>query len=361
MSITGVMAHEIGHVLGLMETCPLGGPLRESPGPHIRGPGVATRSTEMRPCRSVAGRGLQAGGRPTARRHGRLRAPVGLRRTGADAALTARPRSTSRCSPTSVTRSSDAATAWPELYGYGAWGKYSAWGAGVERSIHYEGGRIVTASDTCWGRADAFGLAPPASLANTHVQDGGHLPVPSSASTWDSRCCRRCQSELGVDDVTPELSSRRRAPACDDLTVHDGGSRDWSCPLDRRRGERRTKTAVFSAELRVEPRSMAGPGVRRSHAGQPPRGQAAPSVLRALRYGASKRHRKPLSRMKTATGNSAARFFGPAHEEMAGVLDDRTLPSTSSPVSAASAEDARRGHREAFPARGRVSSGLTPV
>ena len=26
----------------------------------------------------------------------------------------------------------------PELYGYGAWGQYSAWGAGVERMLEYE-------------------------------------------------------------------------------------------------------------------------------------------------------------------------------------------------------------------------------
>ena len=30
----------------------------------------------------------------------------------------------------------------PELYGYGAWGRYSAWGAGVERTIDYESGRV---------------------------------------------------------------------------------------------------------------------------------------------------------------------------------------------------------------------------
>ena len=41
----------------------------------------------------------------------------------------------------------------PELYGYGAWGRYGAWGVGVER-------RLSGSSDRLRAAADAFGMNP---------------------------------------------------------------------------------------------------------------------------------------------------------------------------------------------------------
>ena len=49
----------------------------------------------------------------------------------------------------------------PELYGYGAWGQYSAWGAGVERVLEYvDDGSEIAAHDQLRAGADAFGIAP---------------------------------------------------------------------------------------------------------------------------------------------------------------------------------------------------------
>ena len=49
----------------------------------------------------------------------------------------------------------------PELYGYGAWGRYSAWGAGVERDLEYEDdGTDISARDQLRAGADAFGDCP---------------------------------------------------------------------------------------------------------------------------------------------------------------------------------------------------------
>ena len=109
----------------------------------------------------------------------------------------------------------------PELYGYGAWGRNSAWGAGVERTIHYEGGQVVEATDTLRAAADAFGMAPGGSLAaNTALQ--GEV-------TWSG-------SLIGVDlgqamlppvfgdaELKVALSTLRGTASFDDLTVHVDG------------------------------------------------------------------------------------------------------------------------------------------
>ena len=71
----------------------------------------------------------------------------------------------------------------PELYGYGAWGRYSAWGAGVERPVQYDRGSIV--GDMLRAGADAFGMAPSATLAETHTPMQGGI-------TWSG-------SLIGVD------------------------------------------------------------------------------------------------------------------------------------------------------------------
>ncbi len=157
----------------------------------------------------------------------------------------------------------------PELYGYGAWGQYSAWGAGVERTIDYEGGRIVTADDRLRAGADAFGTSPSTDLAEAHAPVQGGI-------TWSG-------SLIGVDLERPMLPP------------------------------------VFGdAELQVELSTL--------------QGTATFDSLTTHLNGVSTAFR--ASRLEygiTVSGNSFSDddgrvrggFFGPGHEEMAGVLDDR--------------------------------------
>ena len=69
----------------------------------------------------------------------------------------------------------------PEVYGYGAWGRYSAWGAGVERALEF--GEQMR--DHVRAGTDAFGIAPDVPLADIHSPVLGDL-------TWVG-------SLLGVD------------------------------------------------------------------------------------------------------------------------------------------------------------------
>ncbi len=159
----------------------------------------------------------------------------------------------------------------PELYGYGAWGQYSAWGAGVERTIEYEGSRIVEATDTLRAAADAFGMAPGATFAAAHAALQGNV-------TWSG-------SLIGVDlgratlppvfgdaELQVELSTLQGTALFDDLTVHVGGM-----------------ASAFRA-----PRLEYDIGVTRNA-------------------------------FSDREGHVRGGFFGPSHEEMAGVLDDRTV------------------------------------
>ena len=157
----------------------------------------------------------------------------------------------------------------PELYGYGAWGRYSAWGAGVERTIEYEGGRIVTADDTLRAGADAFGMAPGVDLADMHAPLQGTV-------TWSG-------SLIGVDlgqamlppvfgdaELRVELSTLQGTATFDDLTVYVGGD-----------------TGAFRSRRLEYAIGVAG------------------------------------NDFSDEDGRLAGGFFGPGHEEMAGVLDDR--------------------------------------
>lgn len=165
----------------------------------------------------------------------------------------------------------DAATASePELYGYGAWGRYSAWGAGVERTIHYQGGPIVEAQDSLRAGADAFGTTPEATLADAHAALQGN-------ATWSGALIG---VDLGQTMLPPVfgnatlqvgLSSLQGTVAFDDLTVHVDG---------------------VSSAFR------------------------APSLDYAIAVTGNS--------FSDADGRVSGGFFGPAHEEMAGVLDDRT-------------------------------------
>ena len=156
----------------------------------------------------------------------------------------------------------------PEVYGYGAWGRHSAWGAGVERILDAPGGD----RDTLRAAADAFGILPDSDFADVHRGVTGDI-------TWSGRL-------LGVDLGRPMLPP-----------------------------------VVGGAELRMNLSTLAG--------------TARFDDLTVLVDGAAREFREPRIEYAVSvsvTGNTFADdaglvsggFFGPAHEEMAGVVDDRT-------------------------------------
>ena len=160
----------------------------------------------------------------------------------------------------------------PELYGYGAWGQYSAWGAGVERMLEYEDdGSEVFARDQLRAGAAAFGVAPSMTLAELHAAES------LGSATWTG-------SLIGVD-----LGSAHLPPVFGD------------------------------AELAVDLTTLDG--------------SAQFENLTVLDDGEAIGFRSPdLMYDIGVTGNSfsdadgyiSGSFFGPAHQEMAGILNDQT-------------------------------------
>ena len=273
--LTDLMAHEIGHVLGLMET----------PAPSVDRYTNRANQTFTGPESQRANGGqpvpfqwLDPDFNPVAPNTPGAR--VDYTHPGVCASIMAYcadSRETFRPAPIDFAMLDDigydildADTASdPELYGYGAWGEYSAWGAGVERTIRYEGGQVVDATDTLRAAADAFGMAPGGSLAANMALQG--------AVTWSG-------SLIGVDlgqamlppvfgdaELEVELSTLRGTASFDDLTVHVGG-----VPSDFRARELEYDIGVAGNAFSDE------------------------------------------------DGHVRGGFFGPAHQEMAGVLDDRT-------------------------------------
>lgn len=156
----------------------------------------------------------------------------------------------------------------PEIYGFSAWGRHSAWGAGVERTINHnvEGNNVVT-EDHLRAAADAFGVAPTASLPDEHG--------PQGSVTWSG-------SLIGVD-----LGSPRLAPVFGDAEVTVdltslGGTAEFNnltVVNDGRAGVFRAPNLDYDIEVTGNAFSDSG-------------------------------------------GRVEGGFFGPAHEEMAGVLRD---------------------------------------
>lgn len=164
----------------------------------------------------------------------------------------------------------------PELYGNGAWGLYSAWGAGVERTIRYEsgdpsihlsqGGIIVDAHDKLRVSADAFGVHPNASLADTEgevIWSGSLIGVDLGQAMLPQ--------VFGDAELRVEPSGRKVTLSFDNLTVYVNGVS---------KAFRVTRLEYVAA--------LAGNVV------------------------------------SDDTGRVHGGLYGPAHEEMAGVLDDRT-------------------------------------
>ena len=160
----------------------------------------------------------------------------------------------------------------PEVYGFGAWGRYSAWGAGVQRTISYQeeisgGFKDLSVRDSLRAGADAFGVAPTASLSDEYG--------PQGSVTWTG-------SLIGVDIGSPHL-----APVFGD------------------------------AEVNIDLATL--------------QGNAEFNNLVVVNHGEPGAFRAPnLDYAIEVTGNSFSDsggrieggFFGPAHEEMAGVLRD---------------------------------------
>ena len=155
----------------------------------------------------------------------------------------------------------------PELYGYGAWARYSAWGAGVERLLvdnQYD------PSDRLRAGADAFGTAPGGPLASSTVE--GDV-------TWTG-------SLIGVD-----LGSAALPPVAGDAGV-------------------RVDLATLDGRATFERLTVHADGASRPF--------RAPSLEYAIAV--------TNNAFSDQEGRVQGGFFGPAHEEMAGVLHD---PSTA--------------------------------
>ena len=159
----------------------------------------------------------------------------------------------------------------PEVYGYGAWATYSAWGAGVERIIQYdESGDAIRVTDQLSAHVDAFGTMPGTAFADAH--DG----MTGSAS-WNG-------SLLGVDigramlppvfgdaAMTVDLATLEADVAFSGLTsVVDGRSEAF-------------RTSSLAYDLDINGNTFAD-----------------------------------------SDGVINGAFYGPGHEEMAGVLDDQS-------------------------------------
>ena len=147
----------------------------------------------------------------------------------------------------------------PELYGYGAWGRYSAWGAGVERML---------------GNGDSLRPAP--------MRSGGPDASLAASSVLQGDAIWR-GSLLGVDTGRAALP-----PVFGDAML-------------------RVALVDLSGSLRFDNLIVDVNGASASFR-QP-----------SLEYGVT------VAENGFADDSGAVRgeFFGPAHEEMAGVLDDR--------------------------------------
>ena len=160
----------------------------------------------------------------------------------------------------------EATAAEPELYGYGAWGRYGAWGVGVERSLS-------GSSDRLRAGADSFGMTPATSLANSTV-----LTVLTGEVTWTG-------SLLGVDTghaaLPPVFGDAALQVDLADLTGTAGFS-DLTVDVDGVSHAFRMSTLSYDVAI-VE------------------------------------------NGFADDEGRVMGGFYGPAHEEMAGVLDDQIV------------------------------------
>ena len=161
----------------------------------------------------------------------------------------------------------DAATALQaEVYGYGAWATYSAWGVGVAR--HLDG--FEASNDRLEATADAFGVIPDSTLEDATSAQG-----LSGSATWQGLL-------LGVDTATDAFS-----PVSGDAMLRiDLDTLDGTASFDNLTAHEDGDTSAF----------------RTSH----------------LEYAIN----VDGNRFGDADQRIEGGFYGPGHEEMAGVLDD---------------------------------------
>lgn len=155
----------------------------------------------------------------------------------------------------------EATASQPELYGYGAWARYSAWGVGIERVLDPDTDRLRAA-------AHAFGTGPATPLADNKALSG--------SAVWTGTL-------LGVDTLTASMP-----PVTGDASLAvDLASLDGTARFDNLASVRDGASAPFRA----------------------PSLEYAGSVEGNVFAGGQ--------------GKVRAGFFGPAHEEMAGIVNDR--------------------------------------
>ena len=152
-----------------------------------------------------------------------------------------------------------------EVYGYGAWSLHSAWGAGVAR--HLTG--FEASDDRIEATADAFGVLPESDFATTAAAVGGNASWKGVLLGVDTS---RYAPVTGNASLNVDLADLDGTAAFDNLTVHaDGVTQAF-----------RARTLKYA--IIVEGNGFADAGGR-------------------------------------VEGN----FYGPAHQEMAGVLHDRSV------------------------------------
>lgn len=151
----------------------------------------------------------------------------------------------------------------PETYGYAAWGEWAAWGVGAARLLR-------DTEDVLLASADAFGIKPAMTLEGNAALTG--------AVSWSG-------SLLGVDlapaaAFAPVTGS---AAVTVDLATLDGHAAFENLRVGVRGGDAPFRRSSLSYAISVEGNGFAD-----------------------------------------AAGHVEGGFFGPAHQEMAGTLDDRT-------------------------------------
>ena len=161
----------------------------------------------------------------------------------------------------------------PEVYGWGAWGRYSAWGVGVKRLLvgpmeDFSGEQRFY--DELYARADAFGIAPDTSLTQN--------PALSGTVAWSG-------SLLGVDlgqDMLPPVFGDAELQI--ELSGLDGTARFNGLTVFVENAPSPFRAPNLEYVIQVNDNSFSG-----------------------------------------VDGRIDGAFYGPAHEEVAGVLDDRSL------------------------------------
>lgn len=158
----------------------------------------------------------------------------------------------------------------PEVYGYGAWAKHSAWGVGIERILGAipTSGNDIAYHDWLQASADAFGTAPDTLFTDTFAGQTGN-------ATWSG-------SLLGVDT-----------------------------------GQAMLPPVFGNAELEIQLATLEGTA-RFDELMSGVNEELRPFRFPSLTYGIA----VVDNGFADAFGVLSGGFFGPAHDEMAGTLDD---------------------------------------